>query len=76
MGDNEWGMEDEGLSPIDDLAMSFDMAKLNQYADGGGVGYEPMTKPVPTTKPKTPTKPDKDNPYKPKGIPKPKATRM
>jgi cell division septation protein DedD len=235
MGDNEWGMEDEGLSPIDDLAMSFDMAKLNQFADGGGVwdkmtdeerkeyekgkyihynimnsrwqvwngneseefwnqeqaekfagfeydqdkdvrysrnkyqylsngggvdskaeklantirkdyqngvvvqvnndygdsayfsisapfeyslsketakeinkkyfngkgeisgggnehylnvnfdldnfadggvSYEPMTKPVPTTKPKTPTKPDKDNPYKPKGIPKPKATKM
>jgi hypothetical protein len=46
------------------------------YANGGGVGYEPMTKPVPTTKPKERTKPDKDNPYKPKGIPKPKATRM
>jgi hypothetical protein len=47
-----------------------------KYADGGGVGYEPMTKPVPTTRPKERTKPDKDNPYKPKGIPKPKATKM
>lgn len=47
----------------------------NIYADGG-VSYEPMTKPVPTTKPKERTKPDKDSPYKPKGIPKPKATKM
>lgn len=48
------------------------------YAYGGGVGYEPTTKPKePVTKPKEKTgKPDKDNPYKPKGIPKPKATRM
>jgi len=34
MGDSDFGIEDE-LSPIDDLAMEFDMAKLNQYADGG-----------------------------------------
>jgi hypothetical protein len=140
MGENEWGQTDEGYTPIDDMAMTFDMAKLNQFADGGelkvgdevefsvpyfnselhykgkviefrghyvvveyenlkdvlvttqldksrlrklnqfadggGVSYEPMTKPVPTTKPKERTKPDKDNPYKPKGIPKPKATKM
>jgi hypothetical protein len=75
MGENEWGQTDEGYTPIDDMAMTFDMAKLNQFADGG-VSYEPMTKPVPTTKPKERTKPDKDSPYKPKGIPKPKATKM
>jgi hypothetical protein len=48
------------------------------FADGGGVGYEPITKPKePVTKPKEKTgKPDKDSPYKPKGIPKPKASRM
>ena len=46
------------------------------YANGGGVGYEPITKPVPTTKPQTPTKPDKNNPYKPKAIPRPKATKV
>ena len=34
MGESDFGIEDE-LSPIDDLAMVFDMAKLNQYADGG-----------------------------------------
>ena len=47
-----------------------------KLANGGGVSYEPMTKPVPTTKPKERTKPDKDSPYKPKGIPKPKATKI
>jgi hypothetical protein len=76
MGENEWGQTDEGYTPIDDMAMTFDMDKLNKFADGGGVSYEPMTKPVPTTRPKERTKPDKDNPYKPKGIPKPKATKM
>jgi hypothetical protein len=48
----------------------------NKFANGGGVGYEPITKPVPTTKPQTPTKPDKNNPYKPKAIPRPKATKV
>jgi hypothetical protein len=37
MGDSDFGIEDE-LSPIDDLAMEFDMARLNQYKRGGGVG--------------------------------------
>ena len=37
MGDSDFGIEDE-LSPIDDLAMEFDMAKLNQYAEGGEAG--------------------------------------
>jgi hypothetical protein len=52
------------------------LIKDNFYKDGGGVGYEPITKPVPTTKPQTPTKPDKNNPYKPKAIPRPKATKV
>jgi len=52
--------------------------KDKTYANGGGVDYEPITKPKePVTKPKEKTgKPDKDNPYKPKGIPKPKASRI
>ena len=53
-----------------------DLTGKKESFDNGGVSYEPMTKPVPTTKPKERTKPDKDNPYKPKGIPKPKATKM
>ena len=34
MGESDFGIEDE-LSPIDDLAMEFDMNKLNQFANGG-----------------------------------------
>jgi hypothetical protein len=34
MGESDFGVEDE-LSPIDDLAMEFDMSRLNQYAKGG-----------------------------------------
>ena len=34
MGESDFGIEDE-LSPIDDLAMEFDMARLNQFANGG-----------------------------------------
>ena len=53
------------------------------YANGGGVEIaeiptrERTTITKPTTTPTTtPSKPDKDSPYKPKGIPKPKATKM
>jgi hypothetical protein len=52
-------------------------------ANGGGVEIAEMptrerttiTRPT-TTPTTTPSKPDKDSPYKPKGIPKPKATKM
>ena len=37
MGDNQYGLYDEGYSEIDDLAMTFDMARLNQYGKGGDV---------------------------------------
>jgi hypothetical protein len=63
------------LSALDETFELHQIEKI-KFADGGGVSYEPMTKPVPTTRPKERTKPDKDNPYKPKGIPKPKATKM
>jgi hypothetical protein len=53
------------------------------YANGGGIEIaeiptrERTTITKPTTTPTTtPSKPDKDSPYKPKGIPKPKATKM
>jgi hypothetical protein len=54
-----------------------------RFADGGGVEMSEMptrerttiTRPT-TTPTTTPSKPDKDSPYKPKGIPKPKATKM
>jgi len=51
-----------------------DLKKIDTiYSNGGDV----LTKPKPTTKPSpttTPTtRPDKDNPYKPKAIPRPKA---
>jgi hypothetical protein len=51
----------------------------SNYANGGGVEVlEPITRPTtPVTKPKEKTgKPDKDSPYKPKGIPKPKASKL
>jgi len=68
--------EDSDLVIIKVMSESlYKLKYLDKFADGG-VSYEPMTKPVPTTKPKERTKPDKDNPYKPKGIPKPKATKM
>lgn len=55
----------------------YNLKYSDKFANGGGVDYEPMTKPVPTTKPSTqPTKPDKNNPYKPKAIPKPKASKL
>ena len=63
-----------------DLILTFPRGDKSIYAEmkevfaDGGVSYEPMTKPVPTTKPKERTRPDKDNPYKPKGIPRPKST--
>jgi hypothetical protein len=37
MGDNQYGLYDEGYTEIDDLAMTFDMARLNQYGKGGDV---------------------------------------
>lgn len=70
----KWLTKDEALKMYNDN-IGYYIDSAYDYADGG-VSYEPMTKPAPTTKPKTPTKPDKDNPYKPKGIPKPKATKI
>ena len=64
------------LYTIDSEGNTTKVKSKDIFANGGGVGYEPITKPVPTTKPQTPTKPDKNNPYKPKAIPRPKATKV
>jgi hypothetical protein len=76
---NLWNEEfkNSDLSLVKVMSESiYKLKYFDKYANGGGVGYEPITKPVPTTKPQTPTKPDKNNPYKPKAIPRPKATKV
>lgn len=75
-GDNEY-------VKFDKSELKFIGGKGTFYDNGGGVEIaeiptrERTTITKPTTTPTTtPSKPDKDSPYKPKGIPKPKATRM
>jgi hypothetical protein len=61
----------------------YESVDIQRFANGGGVEIAEMptrerttiTRPT-TTPTTTPSKPDKDSPYKPKGIPKPKATKM
>jgi hypothetical protein len=61
----------------------YESVDIPRFANGGGVEIAEMptrerttiTRPT-TTPTTTPSKPDKDSPYKPKGIPKPKATKM
>ena len=58
--------------------LQYQLDHNKEYANGGGVGFEPITKPRPVTTPtKTPapSKPDRNNPYKPKTTPKPKASK-
>lgn len=72
----EWSMSDLFIFKVMTESL-YNLKYSDKFANGGGVDYEPMTKPVPTTKPSTqPTKPDKNNPYKPKAIPKPKASKL